>query len=265
MSPFKGKVNIEYLDEAGHFFSVIKQKSYKKMQIDSANCVLDVGCGPGIDAIDMGKIVSPEGRVFGIDHNNEMLKQAAKRTSASGMSDFVKFLQCDVSHLPFESNFFDSCRGERVFMHLHNPQTALSEIHRVTKPGGKIVVVETDWGSLSIDCQAYATEQLLAKYRIEKILINGYSGRSLYRLFKQNHFTDIEIEVFPLFTNSLDTFYSLSVQEIIENQALADNIIGPTELEEWRSELRRSAAEETFFCCLNIIMVSGINPEKVNA
>lgn len=257
MSLFNGKVNVDYLDEAARFFSLVKRKSYDKMEVVQADSILDAGCGPGIDAIEMGSIVTHEGNVFGIDCNMEMLYQANERTTDLGMGSFIKFLQCDVSHMPFESNYFDSCRAERVFMHLHNPQQALTEIHRVTKPGGKVVVVETDWGSLSIDCNKHETERILAKYRNEKILNNGYSGRSLYRLFKQHKFSDIDIKIFPLYTHDLSVFYSLSVQETIENQALADKTISAQELEEWRSDLKQAAEDDSFFCCVNVLMVSG--------
>ena len=220
-----GKVSPDYLNESAKFLAPIKQKSYEKMQIAKGDYVLDVGCGSGIDVMAMGRIVSSSGSVLGVDHDENMLKLAEYQAKNQGLSDFVKFRQCVASTLPFVDNYFSSCRSERLFMHLSKPQDALAEMYRVTKPGGRIVIIDSDWGSLSIDCQATKTEQLLAIFRREKILTNGYSGRSLYRLFKQYNFSKIEIDVIPVFTNNLELFYTLSLQEAVENRALENNVI----------------------------------------
>jgi ubiquinone/menaquinone biosynthesis C-methylase UbiE len=86
--------------------------------------------------------------------------------------------------LPFETDYFDSCRSERLFQHLSNPAQALSEMTRVTKSGGWVVVLDTDWGSLSTNSDETDIERRLARFMAESFLQNGYSGRKLYRLFK---------------------------------------------------------------------------------
>jgi len=215
MSSFNGKVDINYLQQAARIFAPIKQQSYAKMQLKPGDVVLDAGCGPGIDAFALVEIVTSTGQVIGIDHDRKMLDQANQQAREMAIDDRLHFQQADVCNLPFSDNHFNSCRSERLFMHLHHPGKALREIARVTKPGGRVVIVDTDWGSLSIDITMPEMERILFQYRIDKIINNGYSGRSLHRLFQENHFSDINIEVFPLFTTDVDLFYALSVQEIV--------------------------------------------------
>ena len=98
--------------------------------------------------------------------------------------------------LPFETDYFDSCRSERLFQHLSNPAQALSEMTRVTKSGGWVVVLDTDWGSLSTDSDETDIERRQARFLAESSLHNGYSGRKLYRLFKQQNLVDISLRCF---------------------------------------------------------------------
>ena len=78
MSSFNGKVDINYLQQSAQIFAPIKQQSYAKMHLKPGNCVLDAGCGPGIDALAMAEIVTSTGQVIGIDHDQAMLDQIGR-------------------------------------------------------------------------------------------------------------------------------------------------------------------------------------------
>lgn len=260
MTEFKGPVDIDYLKKAGEIFASIKQISYKKIQVKQGDTILDLGCGPGIDAIELGRLVSPNGKIIGADYDEVMVTQAAKQAEILKLNHLIHFQQENANALTFQDDYFDSCRSERLFMHLSNPAQVLAEMFRVTKPGGNVLVIDTDWASLSIDCPSVKTERLLSNYRLEKFFANGYSGRSLYRLFNNSHFTDVQVDVFPLYTNNLELFYTLSIQEIIENKALVDNIITQQELDQWRMELKQAALDNSFYCSVNIVMVHGLKP-----
>ncbi|MGR9073318.1 MAG: methyltransferase domain-containing protein [Gammaproteobacteria bacterium] len=257
MNKFTGQVDAGYLKQAAVAFAPIKQASYGKMKLSAGHAVLDVGCGPGVDAIELGKIVTPSGRVVGVDHDEKMIEAALVQIRRLEMDDFVTFEKADAVGLPFESNEFDGCRSERVFMHLPRPDRALEEMIRVVKPGGRIVVVETDWPSLSVNCAYPDIERTLSDYRNHRVLTSGYAGRSLYGLFRAKKMSDIDIEVLPLFTTDLNLFYALSVQETVENQALAEGAIGKRELDDWRFDLKSKMDDDAFFASVNMIMISG--------
>ncbi|MFU8772013.1 MAG: methyltransferase domain-containing protein, partial [Anaerolineales bacterium] len=136
----KGYVDSKYLQIAGEFLNQLKQRTYTRMQIEIGNKVLDVGCGPGIDAIELSQLVGDSGEVYGVDYDKAMVTEAEQRARKAGVSAWVKYKQSDAASLPFETGYFYSCRSERLFQHLHNPAKTLDEMARVTKVNGWVVV-----------------------------------------------------------------------------------------------------------------------------
>ena len=258
---FTGQVDINYLEQAARTFVPLKQASYERMQISPGQRVLDVGCGPGLDTIELSKIVTQQGTSIGVDHSDEMIAEATEKARQLKIESFVKFQQADAENLPFETEYFDSCRSERLFMHLPRPELVLTEMTRVIKPSGKIVVMDTDWPSLSIDCDYPWIEQALSGYRNNKVLTSGFVGRKLYRMFKNQSLTDINIEIIPLHTTDLNLFYALSVQETVENQAVSEGVISQQQLDEWRLNLRENMENDVFFASVNIIILSAGKPK----
>jgi ubiquinone/menaquinone biosynthesis C-methylase UbiE len=140
----KGYVNTDYLEVVGDFLKHLKQRTYTLMNILPGQIVLDVGCGPASDTIQLGRVVGPSGKVYGVDYDQAMIDEADQRADKAGVSGWVKHQRANSGSLPFESNTFDACRSERLFQHLLDPERSLSEMTRVTKPGGWIVMLDTD-------------------------------------------------------------------------------------------------------------------------
>jgi ubiquinone/menaquinone biosynthesis C-methylase UbiE len=162
-----------------------KQRTYELLHIPQGDHVLDVGCGPGVDTIPLAQWVGPAGRVVGIDHDAAGIAEANQGAAQAGVSAWVHHYQSDALSLPFHTGAFAACRSERLFQHLLNPAAALAEMVRVTRSGGWVVVLETDWGTLSIDTEETEIERRLARFATEHMRQNGYAGRQLYRLFKR--------------------------------------------------------------------------------
>ena len=100
-----------------------------------------VGCGLGHDAREFAKKVGTKGLVSGIYLSEKLLNEAKKRSKDFNNIDYT---HGDVNKLKFDNDTFSSAYSERVFMHIENPEKPFSEMLRATKPGGKIVIVDTD-------------------------------------------------------------------------------------------------------------------------
>jgi ubiquinone/menaquinone biosynthesis C-methylase UbiE len=260
MSHQVGYVDARYLKTAAHVFAPIKQHSYEMMRIQFGQRILDVGCGPGIDTVHIAQIVGSKGRVIGIDKDDNLLTEADRRAHQTGVGDIVVHRRGDAVALPFDSDYFDACRSERLFIHLRQPEKALAEMTRVTKSEGHIVVIDTDAATISFDTRETETERKLFRFRAEKLLNNGYSGRQLYRLFRQCHLNDIDIDMFPLHTTDYTLARYIAGLDETEQRAAEQGFISRTELDNWHRDLDDAADGDTFFASVSVVVVAGRKP-----
>lgn len=108
--------------------------------------ILDVGCGPGVYVDELLAEVGPAGSVAGIDASPQMLAIAARRCEGRGD---VSFHQADVTSLPFPDSAFDAAFSVQVMEYVADIGAALDELHRVVRPGGRVVVWDTDWATVT--------------------------------------------------------------------------------------------------------------------
>ena len=265
MSQPKGYVDTEYLQIVATVTEHVKRRSYALMGIQSGHRVLDVGCGPGTDTLALSRLVGGTGQVVGVDYDEAMIIEADKAAGEADVGVRVKHRRADASALPFESGEFDSCRSERLFQHLCHPEQALSEMVRVTKPGGWVVVVDTDWGSLSIDSPHVDIERRVVRVHTERCLNNGYSGRQLYRLFRQQGLGGIVVEGFCLPVLSYPLARQIAVLDEAEAEALSAGVVSSEELAIWRAALERADADGAFFSSGSVVVVAGHTPGSRSA
>jgi ubiquinone/menaquinone biosynthesis C-methylase UbiE len=257
MSQPKGYVDSEYLQAAARLLHPAKERSYVCMQMQPGHKVLDVGCGAGMDTVALGQVVGSTGHVWGVDTDAAMVAEANQRADNSGVSAWVKHQQADATALPWEANEFDACRSERLFQHLASPEQALAEMARVTKPGGWVVVLDTDWGTLSTDTEEPNIERRLTRVCVDRCLQNGYSGRQLYRLFRRRNLKDITIEMIPAIVTSYALARLIAIFDRVEKEALAAGILAEQELERWHSSLERADREGLFFNSCSMVLAGG--------
>lgn len=144
---------VGYLDKVSAIESVqaYKRRTYNLMKIEEGHCVLDIGCGAGDDVLKLAEMVGSSGRAVGVDNSEAMIYEAQKRSETLNLP--AEFRVGDIYDLDEEDNTFDSCRADRIFQHLSNPQHALAEMVRVTRPGGRVVIFDVDWETLVIDAR----------------------------------------------------------------------------------------------------------------
>jgi ubiquinone/menaquinone biosynthesis C-methylase UbiE len=192
----------------------------------------------------------------GIDYDAAMITEATRRADVAGVSGWVTHQQGDATALPCASASFDACRSERLFQHLPQPEHALSEMVRVTKPGGWVVVFDADWGTLSVDAPDVAIERLLARVHGDYCVHNGYAGRQLYRLFHQQDVEEISVELLPVYITDYALAQTVLLFEQREREALARGLLTEEELGRWRTSLDTAAAQGTFFAQGCAVMVA---------
>src|SRR5256886_12715773 len=99
--------------------------------------ILDVGIGTGISLTDY----SARSRVVGVDYCEPMLRKAHERVAEHKLAHVEALAVMDAQHLAFPDAFFDAVVAQYVITTVPDPEAALNEFARVTKPGGEIILV----------------------------------------------------------------------------------------------------------------------------
>lgn len=118
-----------------------RRKAIKRLEKEAPQQLLDVATGTGDVALMAYKILSPE-KITGVDISTGMLKIGREKVAKAGLSDHIELLEADSAQLPFADNSFDAITvafGVRNFQDL---EKGLTEMRRVLKPGGRLVVLE---------------------------------------------------------------------------------------------------------------------------
>jgi demethylmenaquinone methyltransferase / 2-methoxy-6-polyprenyl-1,4-benzoquinol methylase len=116
--------------------------------------ILDVATGTGDFAITSYEILKPE-KITGIDISEGMLEIGRKKIAKAGLKNSIELLQGDSESILFEDNSFDAVTVAFGVRNFENLEKGLSEIKRVLKPGGKLIVLECTKPSLPVIKQLY--------------------------------------------------------------------------------------------------------------
>ncbi len=101
--------------------------------------VVDVGCGPGFFTIPASEIVGPEGRVYAVDTETQMLDELEKR----GIPENVVPLKSEENSIPLDAECADFALLAYVLHEAENKELFLKEILRILKKGAALLVI--DW------------------------------------------------------------------------------------------------------------------------
>jgi len=133
--------------------------------------ILEVGYGTGDITRSLAQLVE-NSEIIGVDTSETMVCEARKRVQ--GLNLPLRFETGDVHNLQFEDDTFDRSYASAVFQHIENPHLGLSEIIRVTKMGGQIVIADHDWETFVV-----ASDNDMISHRMIQFFHNGIRNGSI--------------------------------------------------------------------------------------
>ena len=133
-------------------FSALAQRVTAELPAGSR--ILEVGPGPGYLAVEMARRGAYE--VTGLDISHTFVEIAARNARAAQVD--ADFQQGNAAAMPFPGNRFDLIVCRAAFKNFTQPLTALNEMHRVLKPGGKALIVDLRKDASMADIDAYIEE-----------------------------------------------------------------------------------------------------------
>lgn len=218
--------------------------------------VLDLGCGTGEDTRRLAALVAPSGEAVGIDASAAMIAVAQQRAEDTGLP--VSFHVGDAMQLDLPTDSFDGVRCERLLIHVPDPGVVLAEMVRVTRPGGRIVVVDVDFDLLALDLPDLDPALLRrAVHGMTDAMSMGQIGRQLPRRFREAKLDDVT------FRAAILSFPWEFTSHMIPSSlvgAVAAGLLTQAESDEVFSAMERAERDGGLYLGLPFFIVSGTKP-----
>lgn len=133
-------------DFLNHFLSlgidiIWRKKAINMLLKDKPKLILDVATGTGDFAFEAIKILKPE-QIIGVDISRGMLDVAEEKIAKRGLAQVFEVRLGDSEQLLFDSDMFDAVTVAYGVRNFENLEKGLSDIFRVLKPGGKVLILE---------------------------------------------------------------------------------------------------------------------------
>ena len=188
------RYSVGYDERTARFFAERTADTHAQFLLEylvPGMALLDGGCGPGTITKGLAEIVVP-GRVVGVDREQSQIALAQHLTHGYPT---IEFRTDDLCSLTADDESFDVVFVHGVLEHIAFPEKAISEIHRVLRPGGLVGSRHTDLGGFLLE----PTPEPLGKFSqlfIELMQRNGgdpHCGRRQPGLFREAGFELLKV------------------------------------------------------------------------
>jgi arsenite methyltransferase len=230
-----------------------RRASLEKLALRAGETVLDAGCGPGFLCEDLADAVGQTGRVLGIDISDDLLAFARRRKGR----DWLRFEKGDITAIDAPNASFDVAAVTQVLEYVQDTDRALAELYRVLRPGGRVLVVDTDW-----DGVVWHSTDLRRIDRIwrawEFHCADPRLPRTLAPRLRAAGFDVVSISGFAIVNTMFDpSTYSHALAQLIVDFIERQDVLARSELDAWLADLRElNSAGRYFFSTLRCFFLA---------
>jgi ubiquinone/menaquinone biosynthesis C-methylase UbiE len=228
------------------FFQKVLGEYLDAMDVDSANTVLDMGCGTGMVARTIARRAHFSGRVTGIDLSPYLVEAAKRLADEEGLGTRVEFRSGDTRDLDIPDGRFDAVVAHTLVSHVQEPLTVLKELGRVVKPGGLIAIFDGDYASMTFALDDPVQSKRYDEALITAVVTSPRVMRQMPRLIEQ---AGLEmIRMFPYIMAEVgEGGFWLSAIDSFEQLAPKSGAMTEAEATSWASELHKASDQGVFF------------------
>jgi len=232
-----------------------REATIERLALRPGEAVIDVGSGPGFLCESMAAAVGSAGRVLGIDRSAELVAFASERQT----SPVIAYRVGDALALEAPDRSFDVAVSTQVLEYVPDTDAALAEIHRVLRPGGRCVIVDTDCDS--IVWHSSEPERMLRVLEVwEGHCAHPRLPRTLASRLRSAGFTVDRVAAYPIVNTACDPDrYSYWLARLIAAY-VARRGFDPQAIDAWLADLSALDRQGRYFFSLNRYVFSVSKP-----
>jgi ubiquinone/menaquinone biosynthesis C-methylase UbiE len=204
--------------------------------------VLEIGCGTGAIARELAAR-EEIAEVVGIDPS-PILLETARRLAAGTAS--LSFAEGDGRALPFAAPEFDAVVIHRVLSHVPGPEAVVAEAARVLRPGGRLVVFDGDYATITLATADVDPLQVCVDAFAPAYITDPWVVRRLASLLRDAGFA-VDEQRSHGYVQTAGADYMVSIADRGADALLGEGRIGPGLAQALKDEARRRKADGTFF------------------
>jgi arsenite methyltransferase len=209
--------------------------------------VLDLGCGPGFYVQELLQRVGADGSVTGIDPAPAMLAMTADRVSGA---DNVRVLQGGADAIPLPDASVDRALSVQVFEYIADVPHALAELRRVVRPGGRVVIWDIDWSTLSMHGEEPERMQHMLR-AWDRHLVHTTLPRTLGGDLREAGFADVSVDGHLFTSTTMDPqSFGGNFPGILGRYVRGLDDVPAQEVDAWLAELAALDARGAYFFSL---------------
>jgi len=225
------------------------------LALTQGESILDAGCGTGLLLEQEAVAVGADGRAEGIDFSPDMLARAHARCDDLPQ---VNLQEGSVETLPFDDASFDALSCTQTLLYVPKLEAALQEYHRVLKPGGRVAIIETDWGGAILNSHDPVQTQTVFN-AWDDALVNPNLPRRMAPLLRQAGFATPRVEAIPILNPGYnENSFSAGMLEHFARIAVRQNVITEEQSAAWLAGIEELAGSGEYFFCVNRFLFTAV-------
>ena len=223
------------------------QALFDRLGVGEGMRCLDVGCGGGDVSLDLAALVGPSGRVVGVDVDPAKVEIARAEAAECGIGN-AEFRAADVRTLAGEA--FDVVYARFLLSHLPDPASAVASFRRRLRPGGVLIVEDTDFDGYFVHPPSPSFDRFTELYRA---VVRGRGGDPcigprLPRMLADAGLAEVGADVVqPMGTTGEVKLVNLLTMQNVADAVVADGLASAEEVDHIVTDLRAFADDRTTF------------------
>ena len=218
----------------------------------SGERILEVGCGSGLFVRSLANAVGETGFVRGLDLSEQQI--AVARSNCAGL-DQVKLETGDALNLPFRNGEFDAVVTIQTLEYVPEVESAIRELLRVLRPGGRFINFATNWGSVFWNSNQPERMRAMLSAWDEHAPYPNLPAQLPRYLDETGLVRDIEQEPFTILNGAFtESAFSYWAAQLIAVFATGRGLVSNEEATAWMKDLQAiNSAGEYHFCTTGVM------------